>query len=163
MSEDQRKSVPISTLLDRIRSDATVTRRDYLRILVTVSGGLFAGTVAVALGVFRRPVPTAGQAAMHVADAIEPGQAVRFTYPTPDDHAIAIRMMDGTLVAYGSECTHLSCAVLWEQQKLVCPCHDGHFDPGTGDVVAGPPPRPLPKILLDQRSDGIYATGVELR
>ena len=41
-------------LLDRVRADAPVTRRDYLRVLVTVSGGLLAGAVGVATGVFRR-------------------------------------------------------------------------------------------------------------
>ena len=159
----ERRNAPVSALLDRICSDATMTRRDYLRILVTVSGGLLAGSIAVAAGVFRRPVPTPGQPPLLITGAIEPGQAVRFAYPTEDDHAIAIRMGDGTLVAYGSECTHLACAVLWERQRLVCPCHDGEFDPGSGDVLAGPPPRPLPKIVLEERSDGIYATGVELR
>lgn len=162
MSEGDR--VPVSALLDRIKSDASVTRRDYLRILVTISGGLLAGTVAVAVGVFKRPdTAEGGLQPRRIAESIPNGGSVRFTYPTDEDHAIAIRMFDGTLVAYGSECTHLSCAVLWQEQKLQCPCHDGEFDPSTGDVLAGPPPRPLPKILLENRQDGIYAVGVELR
>lgn len=164
MSDHER--VPVSALLDRIRSDASVTRRDYLRILVTISGGLLAGTVAVALGVFKRPdtaadggVPTPQK----IAASIPNGGSVRFTYPSDEDHAIAIRMGDGTLVAYGSECTHLSCAVLWQERRLQCPCHNGEFDPATGEVIAGPPPRPLPKIVLEERTDGIYAVGVVLR
>jgi len=62
-------------------------------------------------------------------------------------------------VAYSSICTHLSCTVLWraEHEELLCPCHDGSFEPSNGEVLAGPPPRPLPVIDLEERSDGIFA------
>lgn len=41
-------------------------------------------------------------------------------------------------------CTHLSCRVTWDEQKqeYVCPCHAGFFDIN-GEVISGPPPRPL--------------------
>jgi Rieske Fe-S protein len=148
-------------LLDRIREDRLVTRRDYLRILVTVSGGLFAGTAAVAGGVFKRlgigPAP-----AKLIATDISPGDAVHFSYPGEDDPAIAVRLDSGRLVAFSAVCTHLSCAVLWIKQsgKLECPCHDGVFEPRDGSVVAGPPPRPLTRIRLEERAAGIFATGV---
>jgi Rieske Fe-S protein len=147
-------------LLDRIREDALVTRRDYLRILVTVSGGLLAGTVAVALGVFRRRDVDPGAARL-VARELGPGQALRFHYPTADDPAIAIRLADGTAVAYSSVCTHLSCSVLWrpETGRIECPCHEGAFDPRDGHVLAGPPPRPLSAIVLEERPDGVFAVG----
>jgi Rieske Fe-S protein len=151
---------PIRALLDRIREDAPVTRRDYLRILVTISGGLLAGTVAVALGVFRRRDQAAGRE-VRVASSIEPGGSARFRFPTDEDAAIAIRLSDGRLVAYSAVCTHLSCTVLWDRAdgRIRCPCHDGEFDPRDGDVLAGPPPRPLPRIELVERPDGIYAVG----
>jgi Rieske Fe-S protein len=44
-----------------------------------------------------------------------------------------------------------------------CPCHEGVFDLRTGRVIAGPPPRPLPRILLEVRGGDIYATGIETR
>lgn len=148
-------------MLDRIREDALVTRRDYLRILVTISGGLLAGTAAVALGVFRRRDEVSG-ASVLVARTIAPGGSARFRFPTDDDPAIAMRLADGALVAYSSVCTHLSCTVLWNrsEERIDCPCHDGRFDPLDGGVLAGPPPRPLPKIGLVERSDGIYAVGI---
>lgn len=148
---------------ERIRADALVTRRDYLRILVTISGGLVAGAVAVALGVFPKRTGTAG--AVKIADGLEPGDSVTFTYPGPDDRAIAMRLPNSMLVAYSSICTHLSCAVLWADggDELVCPCHDGRFDAETGRVLAGPPPRPLPIIDLEERSDGIYALRARVR
>ncbi len=48
-------------------------------------------------------------------------------------------------------CTHLGCIPLWKPQGGVggidkpmfhCPCHGGLYTP-YGDVIAGPPPRPL--------------------
>lgn len=151
----------VRAMLDRIGEDAPVTRRDYLRILVTISGGLLAGTVAVALGVFRRRDEAAATEVL-VARSIAPGGSARFAYPTDEDPAIAIRLADGELVAYSSVCTHLSCTVLWNRADEVigCPCHDGRFDPSSGAVLAGPPPRPLPRIDLVERRDGIYAVGV---
>lgn len=149
-------------LLDRIREDRLVTRRDYLRLLVTVSGGLLAGAAAVASGVFRRH-GTESSGERKVADSVGTTESFAFSYPGDDDPAIGVRLSDGSLVAYSSICTHLACAVLWikERKRLECPCHEGLFDVSSGDVLAGPPPRPLPKISLQERSDGIYAVGVD--
>jgi Rieske Fe-S protein len=150
----------LSALLARIRADSHVTRRDYLRILVTVSGGLLAGTGAIAAGLFRRH--GSGQAPpLRVADRLAPGRAVTFRYPGGSDPAMALRLPDGRLVGYSAVCTHLSCAVLWRPQhnRLECPCHNGAFDPATGAVLFGPPPRPLPRVRLEERLDGIWAVG----
>ncbi len=148
-------------LLDRIREDRLVTRRDYLRLLATVSGGLLAGTAAVASGIFRRR-GSGTTTEKKVADSVEPGDSFTFDYPGEDDPAIGVRLADGSIVAYSSVCTHLACAVLWikEKNELECPCHDGIFNVRTGEVEAGPPPRPLPRIALEERPDGIYAVGV---
>jgi cytochrome b6-f complex iron-sulfur subunit len=42
-------------------------------------------------------------------------------------------------------CTHLGCIVNWDTQikKFTCPCHAAVFDIH-GNVVSGPPPKPLP-------------------
>jgi Rieske Fe-S protein len=46
--------------------------------------------------------------------------------------------------ALSNMCTHLSCRVSWkdDQSEYVCPCHDAHFDIA-GNVVSGPPPKPM--------------------
>ena len=48
------------------------------------------------------------------------------------------------VVAFSNVCTHLACRVNWndQDQEYICPCHDGKFNIN-GNVVAGPPPRPL--------------------
>jgi Rieske Fe-S protein len=66
-------------------------------------------------------------------------------------------------VAYSQKCTHLSCAVYYSagEQKLVCPCHRGYFSIEDGSVLQGPPPRPLPRIVLENRMEALVAVGVE--
>ncbi|MEU9714737.1 Rieske (2Fe-2S) protein [Streptomyces sp. NPDC047976] len=147
-------------LRDRISADSLTTRRDYLRIVATVSGGLAIGGVGVASGILHRhgdsetmPEPK------KVTDQLAPGESVAFRFPGDEDRALAVRLGDGSLVAYSAVCTHLACAVLWREDRgpegeLYCPCHEGVFDARTGEVTAGPPPRPLPRIFLTERSDG---------
>ena len=52
--------------------------------------------------------------------------------------------------------------VTWraDDDRLLCPCHDGVFDARDGAVLAGPPQRPLGRIAIEERSDGmIWALG----
>ncbi|WP_369383599.1 ubiquinol-cytochrome c reductase iron-sulfur subunit [Streptomyces sp. cg36] len=147
-------------LHDRVSADSLTTRRDYLRIVTTVSGGLAIGGVAVAGGVLHRHGDQAeAPKAKRVAERLAPGQSIAFRFPGEDDRAVAVRLKDGTLVGYSAVCTHLACAVLWREDRgnegeLYCPCHEGVFDARTGEVTAGPPPRPLPKVLLVEEIDG---------
>lgn len=144
----------------RLVQSSLTSRRDYLKMLVVVSGGLLFGTAGVASGIFRR-FGSGDAADKRISGPIRKGELVSFSFPGQDDPAIAMRLDDGELVAFSSVCTHLSCAVLWRKDKgiLECPCHNGVFDQRTGQVLAGPPPRPLPRIVLDERQDGVYATG----
>ena len=63
------------------------------------------------------------------------------------------RAGDADFTVYNPRCTHLGCIVSWkpEEKAFYSPCHGGVFAP-TGEVVAGPPPRPLDK--LDWKLDG---------
>jgi menaquinol-cytochrome c reductase iron-sulfur subunit len=47
--------------------------------------------------------------------------------------------------AYSGTCTHLGCSFGYDKDRnqFVCPCHHGIFDVKTGQVLGGPPPRPL--------------------
>lgn len=51
---------------------------------------------------------------------------------------------ESDVTVYSNMCTHLSCRVTWQEDRSIyfCPCHDGRFDE-EGEVVAGPPPKPL--------------------
>ncbi len=58
---------------------------------------------------------------------------------------LLLRRPDERFVALFATCTHLGCTVGYskEQDKIVCACHGGVYDPNTGKNVAGPPPLPL--------------------
>ncbi|SCD30713.1 hypothetical protein F558DRAFT_06125 [Streptomyces sp. AmelKG-A3] len=53
-SDDNPDGDPRNALRDRIAADPPTTRRDYLRIVATVSGGLAVGGLGVAGGILRR-------------------------------------------------------------------------------------------------------------
>ncbi len=147
-------------LRDRISADSLTTRRDYLRIVATVSGGLAIGGVGVAAGILHRHGDSESMPeAKKVVDELPPGRSVAFRFPGDEDRALAVRLEDGSLVGYSAVCTHLACAVLWREDRgpdgeLYCPCHEGVFNARTGEVTAGPPPRPLPRIFLTEQADG---------
>lgn len=50
-------------------------------------------------------------------------------------------------------CTHLGCVVLPDKKGFKCPCHGSKFD-GSGKVLAGPAPGPLPWFSISRRADG---------
>jgi cytochrome b6-f complex iron-sulfur subunit len=60
--------------------------------------------------------------------------------------------------AYSAICTHLGCIVTWDSgaNLIVCPCHDGRFNPTTGGVVSGPPPAPLPSLDVVVEGNDVY-------
>jgi len=88
-----------------------------------------------------------------------------FSYPREQDPCVLVRLMDGEFVAFSQSCTHLSCAVIpkVEEGVFFCPCHEGYFDLRTGRNIAGPPPRPLPRIVLEIEGEDIYAVRVDER
>lgn len=143
----------------RWRTDDLVTRRDTLRFLVAGSGALFLATGALAV-VGNLAQPTSG-AAIPIARVGELAENEWKVFDYPDQYAqgILINLPGKGLVAYSDVCTHLSCAVLYsgDGKHLHCPCHNGLFDATTGEVLAGPPIRPLPLILLEIHNGVIYA------
>lgn len=51
-------------------------------------------------------------------------------------------------MAFSAVCTHQGCTVSYkgDDEIIACPCHGGRFDPATGEVRGGPPPRPIRRI-----------------
>ena len=146
-----------------VPEDQFVARRDFAKFLVLTSGAFVCGQAWIAAkSLVRRSTPPPGRVRIASAAAVAPGSAMMFTYPTSDDPCLLIRTRDGQLLAYSQKCTHLSCAVIpaVDRGLLLCPCHDGVFDLATGRNLAGPPPRPLPRIELDVVGDDVFATGV---
>lgn len=61
----------------------------------------------------------------------------------------------GEFLALSAVCTHLGCNVRWrpETSRFACPCHAGFYD-AAGEVISGPPPRPLRRLETRVR-DGV--------
>jgi cytochrome b6-f complex iron-sulfur subunit len=60
--------------------------------------------------------------------------------------------------AFSAVCTHLGCIVAYDTtaQAIICPCHDGRFNPANGAVISGPPPAPLKPITVNLENDQIF-------
>ena len=153
MDEEWRKEFPYPW-----DEDEVVTRRDTLRFLLAGSGALFLATGALAiLGALPGGDNVKAVAIAREGELAE-NQWKVFDFPDQYAQGILINLPGHGLVAYSDVCTHLSCAVLYSGDgKLRCPCHEGLFDATTGNVLAGPPLRPLPLIQLARQNGIIYA------
>lgn len=138
--------------------EAQVTRREFCNFLALTSTALFVSAAGLAgkAALDAREGPSYAPMKIEGAESLAPGFSLNFRYPGEDDAAILVRSADGQYYAYGQKCTHLACPVYFEQkrQRLECPCHEGGFDARTGNVLYGPPPRPLDQINLEVREGG---------
>ena len=138
-----------------------VTRREFVRYLALASGAFAAGSVGVAAWTSLRTVNTGAPRAIVALDQLPVGGAHLFRYPTKHDPAILVRPAEDEIRGYSQKCTHLGCVVYWSPgrdggaDELVCPCHEGVFDGHSGAVVSGPPQRPLGRIDVEVRDDGM--------
>jgi Rieske Fe-S protein len=149
----------------RWERDHYITRRELAKFL-TLGSALLAGVSATIAAVgrwVRRPVHDGPRVAIARASAVPADGSLLFRYPTDEDPCILVRGKDGALRAYSQICTHLSCAVVHrpERDGLLCPCHHGWFDAGTGIPSAGPPTRRLPRVRLEVVADDVFAVGKE--
>lgn len=146
--------------------DELVGRRDFTKFLVLTSLAFAVGQLWIVFENWKRS--RRGQPPVRRITRVSElaiGKAMTFAYPEVHDDCILVRTGADRFVAYSQKCTHLSCAVTPQpaQGRLACPCHQGFFDLATGNVLAGPPRRPLPRIHLQIRDGFLYATGVEVR
>lgn len=85
---------------------------------------------------------------------------VEFEYKS-EDKTVANRIFlaanNGSLTAFSPVCTHLGCLVNWDNNKkeFLCSCHGGKYNID-GDVIAGPPPKPLTRLPLEIKDGKVY-------
>ena len=146
--------------------DLYVERRDFMKFMVLTSTAFAVGQVWILAQNWYRK--RSGQPAVQriaSIDDVSVGSAVSFTYPDEHEPCLLVRLTESEFVAFNQKCTHLSCAVIprLTEGSFFCPCHEGRFDLRTGTPTAGPPRRPLTRVVLDLRGRDIYAVGVEER
>jgi Rieske Fe-S protein len=73
--------------------------------------------------------------------------------------AILVHTQQDTYKALSAVCTHLACTVQYRADfgHIWCACHDGHYDLN-GQVLAGPPPRPLAEFSVAVKGNDIVVT-----
>ena len=139
----------------------TTTRRGFLQWLlgfsvVTTLTGMAAPVVGYLLPSQRQAAGTGEPTVVgEVKDfPVDTGKVV----PVDNKPVIVVNTSAGGVKAFSAICTHLGCVVGWDTKKTVIrsPCHDGLFNPVTGAVVGGPPPRPLPGYEVTLKDGKVY-------
>ncbi|MGH9685181.1 MAG: ubiquinol-cytochrome c reductase iron-sulfur subunit [Candidatus Acidiferrales bacterium] len=154
MTENLSSPAPVSPEISR----RTFAKYITLGGFAALAGGIWA---------LRHHFHHGGSSARVIAQLgdIPVGGSSIFQYPTPNDPCILVRTGENAYVAYSRICTHKGCPVFYDssQDALECPCHGGLYSITDGSVLQGPPPRPLPRILIEVRGRDIVATGVVVR
>ena len=145
----------------RQSAEHAVSRRQFCKIACC-------SAVAVGAGWFARdkifPVPVGTQPLLVARVAEVPiGGSKLFNYPTEHHPAILVRLGEKQFAAYSQACTHLMCPVNYQHEKkqFYCPCHEGFFSAEDGHVLAGPPPRALPRYPVEIRDGEIWIIPVK--
>jgi cytochrome b6-f complex iron-sulfur subunit len=68
-----------------------------------------------------------------------------------------VRLDAARVVAVSAVCTHVRCILGYDRVRrgFECPCHDGRFDLA-GNVLSGPPPRPLTSYEVSMRAGEVF-------
>lgn len=136
-----------------------IGRRDFARLLTFVSGGMMVGNgLIVAKALLSKPEGKINKVFICAKQDIPVGGTKSFTLVDEKTPYILVHTEEGQFYSYEQKCTHLSCAVYYKPGtgKIECPCHSGYFDVKTGNVLQGPPPRPLKKLDVVLEGDKIY-------
>ena len=140
-----------------------MTRRRFFEKISIALGGLCAAILGVPLVGFViaplfRKTPSEWLSLGKLAD-FEVGKTVNVTITDPSSlpwagisakSAVWLRRVsENEFIAFSVHCTHMGCPVRWlsDAELFMCPCHGGVYY-SDGAVAAGPPPNPLPRLLV---------------
>lgn len=133
-------------------------RRSFLNWLL---GGGFTGSVLSFLYPVLRFVnpPAVPEASVNEVNAgkvaeLKPNSAKMVKFGARP--ALLIRVNETEWRAFSAICTHLNCTVQFHEAKhqIWCACHNGLYDLN-GQVVSGPPPKPLEEFAVHIRGEEI--------
>lgn len=142
----------------------TMPRRNFLRSLV----GLFAAlwSILALYPIFRYLRPPGGlpsetdvvSVVVGSVGELPVGQGKNFQFGSIP--GIVTHTPDDKFHAFNAICTHLGCTVQYrpDMSRIWCACHGGQYDPATGEVLAGPPPRPLEELQVSVQEGKIIVS-----
>jgi len=124
-------------------------RRGFLKWALTLLGATGVASFSYPLFRYLAPPADAGRTTtLSIAKRDIPlGEAKEIVFNNVP--AVIMNRPGKGLIAVSRVCTHLGCLVQYDKanKRLLCPCHAGVYDL-EGNIVSGPPPRPLPKLPL---------------
>jgi len=142
--------------------DGTLSRRSFLTRLLALTAVLAGAELAAPIIRYAYPVvrtPIGQRQKVATVSQLTPlGKFVDFDYQ--EVPCTLLQLDDARYVALSRICTHLGCVVKWqgESRQFRCPCHAGYFTP-TGEVISGPPPRPLPQLKIARVGQDLWVEG----
>jgi cytochrome b6-f complex iron-sulfur subunit len=91
------------------------------------------------------------------ASQLKPNSGMVFKFGSKP--GLLVRTADGELYAFNAVCTHLECTVQYkaDTSTIWCACHNGMYDL-QGNVISGPPPRPLERLVVNQRNTDVVVS-----
>ena len=96
---------------------------------------------------------TSAANALAATSDIPVGSGTIFTGP----RVVVTQPTAGEFKAFSAVCTHMGCIVSQVTNGTIdCPCHGSQYSITTGDVVAGPAPKPLPAEQIKVSGDSIF-------
>jgi Rieske Fe-S protein len=144
------------TALGTVESEAPIERRTFIDAVLAF--GFVSTAIAVLYPVSRYLVPPASgepaTASVVAARASQLQNNAALLFKFGSKPGLLVRTPEGELRAYNAVCTHLDCTVQYKQDtsQIWCACHNGMYDLG-GNVVSGPPPRPLERFDVKLRGE----------
>ncbi len=141
--------------------DKQLGRRDFMKAVIASIGGL----IGAAIGLPAIPYVMGPALKKESDDWIQLGSVGKVELDMPTLFKTTVETQTGWInteeeisvyvltsnsqdfVVMSNVCTHLGCRVRWIPDKdgFFCPCHNGVFSKD-GNVVDGPPPRPLDRF-----------------
>jgi len=183
----QTAGAPDATCRDVAPGDAgrPITRSRFL----VWTAGVAVGVVAATLGAVTLPplvapavrdqdaewtpvgnveVPEPGQPDLSAIGAVVASSFTRTitdAYMPPREQKTPVFVRndgEGRFTVFDARCTHLGCPLAWSwvDREFLCACHGAVFDE-RGDVVEGPPPRPLDRYESKVEAGVLYVGRLE--
>jgi cytochrome b6-f complex iron-sulfur subunit len=135
--KNQEKTIPYQT------NQKSISRRRLIVYAWIVAGAIVAGELAGGVLAFLWPRRRRGKEKnIFIAGKVSDFK-IGGVVPFRKEKTFVVRL-EGGFLAISSVCTHLHCIVNWNEltKRFECPCHGAKFNE-EGEVLAGPPPRPL--------------------
>lgn len=138
-----------------------VSRRQFLGFLLKGGGLALVGAVVYPIARYLYP-PKGTEASVSSTVAATVGELATNAakiFRFGNRPGILIHTPQGELKAFSAVCTHLNCTVQYDPDASViwCACHNGKFDLN-GQVISGPPPRPLEAYPVNIRGEEIVVS-----